>query len=160
MIESLNEAIEEFKRADHLVYVSLKYTRTVDVILNTINRMVDCYERLVSAMLLYAKETGILKEEMPASPLERGELVKKIFPEEKTQQNIELYFLLRKLSKSKPQRENEFRKHLTMRTVVNGKEEIVNIGIITAYYNFQKEFLDYVRVMILKHAGQLPEDHE
>ena len=32
--------IEELKRVDHLVYVSLKYTRTVDVIRSIIDRLI------------------------------------------------------------------------------------------------------------------------
>ncbi len=40
MIEDLEDsALQELKRADHLIYVTLKYTRTVDVIKNTIKRL-------------------------------------------------------------------------------------------------------------------------
>ena len=41
MIETLENAKEELKRVDHLIFVSLKYTRTVDVLLNVINRIIS-----------------------------------------------------------------------------------------------------------------------
>ena len=38
------EAKEELKRADHLLYVTLKYTRTADVIKNTIHRLLNAID--------------------------------------------------------------------------------------------------------------------
>ena len=51
MIESLEDAKEELKRVDHLIYVSLKYTRTVDVLRNVIERLVTASEFMITAML-------------------------------------------------------------------------------------------------------------
>ena len=42
MKESFDEAIQELKRVDHLFWVSLKYTRTVDVIKHVIERLINC----------------------------------------------------------------------------------------------------------------------
>ena len=47
MNESLIEAREELKRLEHIIYVSLKYTRTVDVILNALKRMVSTYDFII-----------------------------------------------------------------------------------------------------------------
>jgi hypothetical protein len=146
-MESLEEAGEELKRVDHLIYVSLKYTRTVDVLLNIINRMIDSYDLMIGAMLKYAEEKKII-ENVPNSPIEKGNLIKSKFSEEQVQDNIELYFLLRKLLRSKPQREQEFRRHVTMRSIIEGREEIVDIDIITKYYHFMKEFYNYVKNLI------------
>ena len=35
---------EELKRADHLIYVSLKYTRTCDIMKNAIKRLISAFE--------------------------------------------------------------------------------------------------------------------
>ena len=67
MIILLEDAGEELKRADHLVYVSLKYTRTVDVLMNSLSRMIDAYDYLIGALLLYAKEEKSLQV-IPSSP--------------------------------------------------------------------------------------------
>ena len=42
MKESFDEAVQELKRVDHLFWVSLKYTRTVDVIKHVIDRLISC----------------------------------------------------------------------------------------------------------------------
>jgi hypothetical protein len=146
MKDCLDEAGEELKRVDHQIYVSLKYTRTVDVLLNIISRMIDAYDHMLEGLLRLAKEKKIISD-IPASPIKRAEILKIIYNDTKIHENIDLYFLLRKILKTAPQRENEYRRHVTLITVLDGKEEIINIDIITKYYHFQKEFLHYLEQM-------------
>lgn len=149
MMQSLQDAVEELKRVDHLIYVSLKYTRTVDVIINILNRMVDGYGYLVDALIKRAQEKGYA-EAVPESAIERAELVKSLHHEE-TQivDNMELYLLLRKLLRARNvERENEYRRHVTMKTIIEGREEIVNIDIITNYFLFQRDFLQRVQALM------------
>ncbi|NQU98148.1 hypothetical protein HQ533_01665 [Candidatus Woesearchaeota archaeon] len=153
MLESLNEAREELKRVDHLIYVSLKYTRTVDVLLNIINRMIDAYDFLIEALLRYALEKNMI-ENVPSAPKERGELVKDLFEDELIRDNIELFFLLRKLHKSNPEKEQEYRRHVTMTSYIDNRKELVNIDIISQYYEFQKNFVDYVESLITGKNGE------
>ncbi len=147
MLQSLHEAVEEVKRVDHLIYVSLKYTRTVDVIQNILNRMVDGYAYLIDALLKHAEQEKRWAGEAPSSALEKAELVKRLYKDDPLlQDNVELYLLLRKLLHAKNvERENEYRRHVTMKTIIEGREEIVNIDIITNYYLFQREFLHHVQ---------------
>jgi len=144
-MESLNDAKEELKRVDHLIYVSLKYTRTVDVLLNALNRMIAAYDFMFESMLQKALAEQKI-EKIPTTPIERGNLKKQIY--ESDQQfidNVELFFLIRKLHKAhNPQREQEYRRHVTMKTIVDNREEIVDIDIITNYYHFQMEFFKRV----------------
>ena len=44
MNEQLENTIEELKRVDHLFYVSLKYTRTVDMIKHVLERIISTHE--------------------------------------------------------------------------------------------------------------------
>lgn len=144
MIHSyLNDANEELKRVEHQVYVSLKYTRTVDVLMNLINRMIEGYDRMFDALLQHALDQRRIGE-IPTAPLIVGNTIKELYPEEIIQQNVDLYFLLRKLQRSNPSREQEYRRHVTMRTIIEGREEIVNIDLATAYYHQQREFLTYL----------------
>lgn len=149
MKEALYDAAEELKRVDHLVYVSLKYTRTVDVIINILNRMVDAYAFMIDALIKKAQEEGKPFEE-PASAIERAELVQKLYEEDmNVVDNLELYLLLRKLLRAKNiERENEYRRHVTMRTIIDGREEIVNIDIITNYFIYQREFIDHLHTLL------------
>nr|MCK4929742.1 hypothetical protein [Nanoarchaeota archaeon] len=149
MKESLQEANDELKRVDHQIYVSLKYTRTVDVLMNTIGRMIDAYNCLIDSLLKYAVEKNLRKEEhIPITPLERGNLVKQLFEDEIVQKNMELYFLLRKISKSIPKKEQEFRRHVTLRTVIDNKEVTRDIDTATEDYNMIKEFYEWVEQKI------------
>ncbi len=138
--EFLEEAVEELKRVDHLVYVSLKYTRTVDVLLNIINRMIDGYEEMWNALLARLHNEKKI-EEVPTAPIVKANVILDNYEQQEIQDNVQLYLLLRKLHRSNPEREQEYRRHVTMRTIIDGREEIVNIDIITQYYHMQKSFL-------------------
>ncbi|MBN1275116.1 hypothetical protein JXA12_02390 [Candidatus Woesearchaeota archaeon] len=151
-MQCLEDAKEELKRVDHQIYVSLKYTRTVDVLLNIISRMIDGYEFLIEGLIKVAIEDG-KAEQVPHSPIERGSLVKQLYDEDELIiDNINLFFLLRKLFRSNPVRENEYRRNVTMRTVIEGREELVTIDIITNYYHFMLEFYQKVEELIKQHA--------
>lgn len=149
MQESLNDAKEELKRVDHQIFVTLKYTRTVDVLLNIINRMIDAYDYMMEALLKYALEKNMI-EEIPQSPIERGNLIKETFEDELVRDNMDLYFLLRKLHKSNPVKENEYRRPVAMISYIENRKEIVNIDIITQYYEFQRTFIEYVASLVFE----------
>ena len=153
MNEYLNDIKSEVKRIDHLIYVSLKYTRTVDVLLNIINRMIDAYDFIMEALLKHALEKKLILE-MPLSPRERGDLIIDTFEDELIRDNIGLYFLLRKLYKSNPARENEYRRPVAMVSYIDNRKEIVNIDIISQYYEFQRNFVDYVTSLVFGENGK------
>lgn len=153
MRESLNDAKEELKRVDHLIYVSLKYTRTVDVLVNTIGNMIDAYDFILDALLKHALEKGLI-ESIPKTPREKGDLILDTFEDQIIKDNVGLYFLMRKLFKSNPERENEYRRNVTMISYVDNRKEIVNIDIITDYYAFETSFLNYVASLILSEEEQ------
>lgn len=150
MIETyLDQAVEELKRVEHLVYVSLKYTRTVDVLLNIISRMIDGYDEMWNALLEWMKEKGDL-EEIPTAPVVKANVLLDYFEEnDEVVDNARLFLLLRKLHRSSnPEREQEYRRHVTMRTIIDGREELLNIDIVTQYFHMQKDFLHTVQLLI------------
>ena len=150
MIESLSEAKDELKRVDHLIYVSLKYTRTVDVLLNAISRMVDAYDYMFTAMLKYEKDKGKIQE-IPGTPIERGNTLKRLYPDDlQVNDNVAQFFLFRKLTRTQnPKKEQEYRRHVTMKTIVDGKEEVLDIDSITGYYHFMLEFFKRIETLII-----------
>ena len=143
MRESIENAVEELKRVDHSIFVSLKYTRTVDILINILIRMVDCYEQLFMALLKYAVENKMITE-IPSTPKEKVLLLKKIFNEQEVHDNIDLYLLLKAMMKSNYTKENEYRRHVAMRAIIAGREEIININIISQYYEFLTSFFHLV----------------
>ncbi|MFA6073213.1 MAG: hypothetical protein WC758_03805 [Candidatus Woesearchaeota archaeon] len=149
-MESLDDAREELKRVDHLIYVSLKYTRTIDVFINALGRMVDAYEFMFDALLKHAVENKKLAE-VPKTPIEKGNLVKELYAaDEQVLKNVEIFFLMRKLLKVQNYgKEQEYRRHVTMRMVVDGKEEILDIDSMTEHYHAQMEFFNKVKKILI-----------
>lgn len=149
MKESLDEALQELKRVDHLFWVSLKYTRTVDVIKHVIDRLINCIGFGLESLLKYAKEKKLVAS-IPENAGLRCELLKKTFPE-----NVELidyinfYLRLRKLSKAEYTKREEFRRHVTMiATIDKGEVVEVNIDSLKEDYEKTKNFIVFVRKII------------
>jgi len=150
MRSKLEGAREELKRVDHQIYVSLKYTRTVDVLLNIMHRMIEGYDFILEALLLYGQELKMLQD-IPATPKERVALVNKIFSDPEVRDNLELYLLLRKLVLANYKKEQEFRRHVAMTAHLQGGDVKVNIDVITNYYFIMRSFFTYVENKIRTH---------
>ena len=82
MNEYLLEAKEELKRLEHIIYVSLKYTRTVDVLTNALHRLVGTFDLIIEAFLEKAREEGRLAV-LPKSPGLRVTKMREQYPEDK-----------------------------------------------------------------------------
>lgn len=149
MEESLHNAKEEIKRADHLIYVSLKYTRTVDVIKNIIQRLINCYDFGINAVMLKLKEEGKLTE-IPTSPGLRCSLMLQHHAgNEEIKQHIEFYLYLRRINRAKFTRFQEFRRNVTMTAIMeDGENSEVNIDIITEYFEKTKKFIEILEVLL------------
>ncbi|MEM2131518.1 MAG: hypothetical protein QXM96_03040 [Candidatus Woesearchaeota archaeon] len=143
MKESMENAKEELKRIDHLIYVTLKYTRTVDVFINIIERMVTCYEFLVDVLIKLAEKEKKINEKIDM-PVAKANALLKIYDSKKIKENIEFYLQLRKLKRANYESTNEFRRHVTMTAVVDGKIININIDNITENFHMLKEFLEFV----------------
>ena len=98
-INHLDEAKEEIKRADHLIYTSLKYTKTVDVIKITIQRLINAFDFAILDVLEYAKKKKKIKS-IPLSPIMRTEILKNLIKNEILDDFIDFYFLLKKIDKA------------------------------------------------------------
>jgi len=147
MQESLEKASEELKRADHLIYVSLKYTRTVDVIKSIIERLANAYDFLTESLIKRKIDEGKI-ESMPSSPLERADEVMKLYGSENFKKYIDLYLMLRKIMKAEFDRSKEFRRHVTMTAKLKDGTAIpVDIDKIYEYNNLTKEFFNFVHSM-------------
>ena len=141
--ENYINATKELIRADHLLYVSLKYSRTVDVILSVVNRLVEaCKFGVIAAVETHYADEEELRKHMLGNATQIKAMVE-AYPE--AADFIEHYKYLRKLNKSEPkQRLNEFRRHVTLVTDIDGKEVRVKIEDLTSYYERVKEFLKFV----------------
>lgn len=154
MIESLEHAKEELKRVDHLIYVSLKYTRTTDVLKNVLYRMVEYYDFLIEGMLRYLVDKHVIFEE-PAQPVVKANTVKKYFEDETIKKHMDYYILFKKVLKREDyESEQMFRKNVSLIVDIEGEEIRVNIEYVTEHFKELKEVFKVVREKILEEEKQ------
>ncbi|MFH1408999.1 MAG: hypothetical protein ABIH34_03765 [Nanoarchaeota archaeon] len=149
MNEYLEEAQTEFKRVDHLIFVSLKYTRTVDVFQNIFERISTCFDAAMGGFLQQLKDQGKI-DEIPGAPRARGELLKKHFADDgEMQKYLDLFLFVRRLMKSTYTRRNEFRRHVTMTATLEGGQIFeVNIDRMHEYHTTLKNFIEYITPLL------------
>ena len=149
MKESFDLAVQELKRVDHLFWVSLKYTRTVDVIKHVIDRLISCIGFGLESLLKYAKEKKLVAS-IPENAGLRCDLLKKTFPDNlELMEYLNFYSRLRKLSKAEYTRREEFRRHVTMIATID-KGEVVEVSIdsLKEDYEKTKKFIHFVKRII------------
>lgn len=140
----LDKAEEELKRADHLVYVTLKYTRTCDVILNIIKRLINAYNSISDEALEYLKKKKKIKE-IPTRDEDKLELLSKKCKVRGVKPYFKLYFLMKKIEEARFTTKEEFRKNVTLISHLNGRSLDVNMPLVFEYYDRTKEFVKIIR---------------
>lgn len=138
--EEKNEAVEEMKRVDHMIYVTLKYTRTVDVIRNVLKKLITALDYQTLYLLEHYKAKGKLKE-IDSVALVRCKSLEKLFPRDKEIKNmIDFYYKLRKIVNAQYRGREEYRKNVTL---VTGEENI-NIEVLKEYSGKTQTYLNYL----------------
>lgn len=141
----IEEARNELKRADHQIFVSLKYTRTADVLRNILERFISCFDYVIEGLLLKKEQLGEIFE-IPVSPVAKVNEVKRVYSDEMLTKMMERYIVYRKLMNSKYRAVNEYRRHVAMIAEIDNSEVEVNIDNISEYYEEMKEFIKYIEV--------------
>jgi hypothetical protein len=139
------QASYELKRVDHLIYVSLKYTRTVDVIKNIIARIIATYDFVWDDLLKRLEDERKIFE-IPSAPGMKCTTIKKFYTDEKLLEAIDFYLLMRQFNNANYTAHKEFRRHVAMKALfANGEQREINIDIITDYYKKTKEHVEYFK---------------
>lgn len=147
MKESIDQCYEEMRRADHLIYVSLKYTRTVDIIKHTINRMINASDCIIDVLFDYAIKKRKTKE-TPGKPGPKCNKLKEIFKDDEIiKEYADFYLFLRKLTRANYTASREFRRHVTMTAIVDNEQFEVDIDKIYEFNEKIKNFIDYVEIL-------------
>src|SRR3989344_5060434 len=144
MLQHDSDAKEELKRADHLLYVTLKYTKNIDVIKNTIRRLINACNYSILDVLEYLKEKKKIKS-IPLMPITRAEEVKKYLKKPELVEFINFYLLLKKIDRTEFTKKEEFKKNV--RLVVmdeNGESFEINIEKLYEFFEKTRDFIRYV----------------
>jgi hypothetical protein len=144
----LEKIIKEKISADHLLYVSLKYTKTCDVILNLIKRWTVMISDSVDGLLEQLKKKKKIKS-IPIAPRQKIELAKKEFKKvPEVMKALELYEFFRRIENLRTVRESEFRKDVRLK-VYNSEETIINLDKLKEYAAILESFISYVKQFLL-----------
>mgnify|MGYP006290368713 CR=1 FL=1 len=145
MEERIYNAKEELKRVDHLIYVSLKYTRTADILMSVVERMMNAYEWMIEGLLHQLKKEKAI-DEIPTIPGLKADLVKKHFEDDKRITDaIDFFLFLRKVKNSKYAAAHEYRRNVTMTVVVEQEQYDITIDSVMGYYKEILDFVEYIQ---------------
>ncbi len=140
--------IQEKISADHLLYVSLKYTKTTDIMLNLIERWKSMIALSIDKLLEKARKKKKLGS-IPGVPKLKIEKVKKIYKKEKEIiDGIEIYEFFKRISKEEKIRENEFRKNVTLRVNDNGEWVNIDVEKLKEYNGILERFISKLRQIV------------
>jgi hypothetical protein len=146
----MEKIMQEKISADHLLYVSMKYTKTCDVIQNLILRWRKMIETAIDSILKHAKKKKKIKT-IPSNPVKKIEAVKKLFKKDKEfLETIEMYEMFRKIEELRKERIGEFRKNVCLKVMYKGQEININLEKLKEYANNLENFIKTTRAYLNK----------
>ena len=141
----MEDIIKEKISADHLLYVSLKYTKTCDVINNLLLRWRRLIEVSIEDILKHAKKKKKISS-IPSNPMSKVDAIKKIFKNNpEVMKVIEMYEMFRKLEDLRKERIGEFRKNVTLKIIYQGKDIDVNLEKLKEYANNLENYVNFAK---------------
>ncbi len=144
----MEKIIQEKISADHLLYVSLKYTKTTDVMLNLIARWRSMIDISVCELLEQAKKERKTKA-ISSAPKVRSDAVKEIYKKNKEiMDTMELYEFFKRTENLEKIRENEFRKNVTLRILDRGKWVAIDMDKLKEYSEIIERFINSIKQVI------------
>ena len=154
MQQVIEQAREEMKRAEHLLYVSLKYTRTVDVIKSMLDRLINSIDAITDKLLDHALDKKMIKEK-PENLGLRANLAKKTFKDNLIGEMVDFGMLLKKINRAEYKRSREFRRHVTMTAITDTGIVDISIDVVKEYYFKTRSYLEYAEKLIYGETEQI-----
>jgi len=149
MSEALEKIMKEKISADHLLYVSMKYTKTCDVMINLIKRWKIMMDYSFDGLLEKAKKKKMVKS-LPTAPKLRIDVLKETFKNQPevmdAVREYEMFKLIEVLKKTK---EGEFRKGVCLKVTYKGIETAVNLEKLKEYSEILERFINYTKLFLL-----------
>ncbi len=141
----MDTIIKEKISADHLLYVSLKYTKTCDVIINLLLRWKIMIELAMDVLVEKSKKQKKWKP-IPDAPRAKLVQLKQLYAKtEVVAQTLEVYEFFRDIEKLDKLRENEFRKGVNLKVQYKGAEVNVNLDKLKEYAELLERFISYLK---------------
>ena len=137
--------IKEKISADHLLYVSLKYTKTCDVIINLLLRWKNMIDLGMDNLVEKAKKQKKWKP-VPNAPRAKWVQLKQIYMNDKDiADTLSLYEMFRDIEQLEKVRENEFRKGVNLKVNYKGQTININLDKLKEYSNILERFISALK---------------
>jgi len=137
----MEKIIQEKTSADHLLYVSLKYTKTTDVMLNLLARWKSMIELAVDRLLEKAKKQKLIKT-IPTAPKLRIDETREIYKKNYAIiEALDMYDFFKKVENLEKIRENEFRKNVTLKILDRGNWINIDMDKLKGYAESVEKFV-------------------
>ena len=141
----MESVIKEKISADHLLYVSLKYTKTCDVIINLLFRWKVMIDLGMDRLVEKAKKQKKWKP-IPNAPRAKHIQLKQIYANNKDIiDTLNLYDLFRDIEQLEKLRENEFRKGVNLKVNYRGQAININLDKLKEYAAILERFISALK---------------
>lgn len=149
MSEALEKIIKEKISADHLLYVSMKYTKTCDVMINLLKRWKIMIDYAFDGLLEKGKKKKMLKQ-IPDAPKLRIDTIRKAFKDQKEVVDaLEVYEMFKLIDILNKTKEGEFRKGVCLRVTYKKEEIPINLEKLKEYAEILERFINYTKLFLL-----------
>lgn len=141
----MEKIMQEKISADHLLYVSMKYTKTTDVMLNLIARWRSVIEAAIDKLLEKAKKQKAISS-IPSAPKMKIDRIREIY--RKNPAVIEALAMLeffKRAENAEKIRENEFRKNVTLKILDKGEWTNIDLEKLKQYNEILERFISLLR---------------
>jgi hypothetical protein len=144
----MERIIQEKISADHLLYVSLKYTKTADVMLNLIARWTSMIELSINSLLEVAKKKKLIKS-IPPAPKPKLDLAKEVYRKNEDIMNtLSLYEFFKRIPDLEKLRENEFRKNFCLKVLHRGEWVVIDMEKLKEYSLILERFISQLKQIL------------
>ena len=130
------------------MYVSMKYTKTCDVMINLLKRWKIMMDYAFDGLLEIAKKKKKIKK-IPTAPKLKLDLIKEIFKKEEdimdAVKEYEMFKLIETLKKTKA---GEFRKGVCLTVLYRGEEIRIDLDKLKEYVEILERFINYTKIYL------------
>ena len=149
MQETLEKIMKEKISADHLLYVSMRYTKTCDVMINLLKRWKIMMDYSFDGLLEKARRKKMVKA-VPTAPKLKLDTIKETFKKNpEVMEAVKLYDVFRLIDVLQKTKEDEFRKGVCLRVIYQGTEIPINLVKLKEYYEILERFINYTKLFLL-----------
>ena len=153
MQETLEKIIKEKTSADHLMYVSMKYTKTCDVMINLLKRWKIMMDHSFDGILEQAKKKKLKKipKKLPTAPKLKVDLIKEVFEDTpEIMDAVKEYEMFKLIDVLKNTKAGEFRKGVCLTVIYKGEEVRIDLDKLKEYAEILETFINYTKQFLTK----------